>query len=264
MKHLFTLLLLIVCSYASEAFITPSELKDSLKDEKLVLLDVSPSDMYNTSHIKDALHVDISKFTKSKYKRLASAYSKNVQKEIINLGINQDSHVVIYSRNSYSDLQNSTYLAFVLTQHGFESISILEGGYMAWVFKYYTLISSKKSSAKEDGNYEAIYNPNFLADLAYIKSNSQNITVVHSSDKLQSSELFSDISYIVKRDYRDNFFADLTLREEDELSKFASKFSLLNDRDIIVVYDETIFKASVNWYILYKKLGLKNVKILHF
>lgn len=259
MKHIFALLLLTLYSYAYDAFITPDKLKDSL-NEKIVLLDVSPLDMYSISHIKGALHADISKFTKSEYKRLASAYSKNVQKEIIDLGINPDSHVVIYSRNSYENLQNSTYLAFVLTEHGFENISILEGGYMAWVFKYHTLVSSKKSSAKKDGSYEIRHNPNFLVELDYINSNSRNITVVASSEKLQSSELFSNISYTIERDYGDNFFDDLTLRDEDELSEFVSKLNLIKDKDI-VVYDETIFKASVNWYILYQKFGFKNTKI---
>ncbi|MDT8337993.1 MAG: rhodanese-like domain-containing protein [Sulfurimonas sp.] len=263
MKHLLALILLSLYSYAYDAFITPDKLKDSLSDEKIVLLDVSPLDMYSTSHIKGAIHADISKFSKSDYERLASAYSKNVQKEIINLGINPDSHVVIYSRNSYENLQNSTYLAFVLAEHGFENISILEGGYIAWVFKYHTLVSSKRSSAKEDGSYKIKHNPNFLVELDYIKSNSRNITIVDSSNKLQSPELFSDISYTIDRDYRDNFFDDLTLRDEDELREFVSKLSLIKDKDI-VVYDETIFEASVNWYILYQKFGFKNIKILHF
>lgn len=261
MKHLLTLLLLTFYTYASDAFITPDRLKELLKDERLVLLDVSS--MYETSHITGALYADISKFTKSKYERLASAYSKNVQKEIKELGIDPDSHVVIYSRNSYDEFQNATYLAFVLIEHGFENVSILDGGYMAWVFEYHTLVSSKKSSSKKRGSYEIKHNPNFLIDLDYINTNSSNITVIDGSDKLQSPDLFSDVSYIIDRDYRDNFFDDLTLRGEDELNEFAVKLSLLKDKEI-VVYDESIFEASANWYVLYKKLGFKNVKILHF
>lgn len=259
MKHILTLLLLTFYSYAYDAFITPDKLKDILKEERVILLDVS--DMYDKSHIKGALYADVSKFKKSKYERLAALYSKNVQKEITALGINPDSHIVIYSRNSCDDLQNSTYLAYILTEHGFENISILEGGYMAWVFKYHSLVSSKKTSSKKKGSYIIKHNPNLLVGMNYINNNSRNITVVDGSDKLQSQELFSNVSYVVDRDYRDNFFEDLTLRHEDELSEFASKFSLSRD---IVIYDETIFKASVNWYILYKQFGFKNVKILHF
>jgi thiosulfate/3-mercaptopyruvate sulfurtransferase len=242
MKYLLALLLLTFYTYASDAFIAPDSLKELLKDEKLVLLDVSS--MYDTSHIAGALYADVSKFTKSRYGRLASAYSKNVQKEIINLGINPNSHVVIYSRNSYDEFQNATYLAFVLIEHGFENISILDGGYMAWVFEYHTLVSSKKSSAKDDGTYEIKHNPNLLIESEYINRNSRNIAVV-------------------ERDYRDNFYDDLTLRGKDELNEFASELSPLKDKEI-AVHNESIFKASINWYILYKKLGFKNVKILHF
>lgn len=242
MKYLLTLLLLTFYTYASDAFITPERLKYLLKDEKLVLLDVSS--MYDTSHITGALYADISKFTKSKYERLASTYSKNVQKEIIALGIDPDSHVVIYSRNSYDEFQNATYLAFVLIEHGFENVSILDGGYMAWVFEYHTLVSSKKSSAKDDGTYEIKHNPNLLVESDYVNRNSRSVTVV-------------------ERDYRDIFFDDLTLRGEDELNEFVSELSLIKDKEI-AVHDETVFKASINWYILYKELGFKNVKILHF
>ena len=242
MKYLLTLLLLTFYTYASEAFITPERLKELLKDERLVLLDVSS--MYETSHITGALYADVSKFTKSKYERLASAYSKNVQKEIKELGIDPDSHVVIYSRSSDDEFQKATYLAFVLIEHGFENISILDGGYMAWVFEYHDLVSSKKGSAKDDGTYEIKHNPNLLVESDYVNRNSRSVTVV-------------------ERDYREIFFDDLTLRGKDELNEFVSELSLLKDKEI-AVHDETIFKASINWYILYKELGFKNVKILHF
>ena len=261
MKYIFTLLLLTLYAYAYDAFITPDKLKELLNDKKLVLLDVS--DMYDKSHIKGALYADVSKFKKSKYERLAALYSKNVQKEIIALGINPDSHIVIYSRNGCDDLQKSTYLAFVLTEHGLKNISILEGGYMAWVFKYHTIVSSKKTSSKKRGSYIIKHDPDLLAGINYISNNGQNITVVDGSGKLRDQELFSNVSYVIDRDYRDNFFEDLTLRHEDELSEFASKLNLSQGKDILI-YDENIFKASVNWYILYKKFGFKNVKILHF
>ncbi|MCK9455521.1 MAG: rhodanese-like domain-containing protein [Sulfurimonas sp.] len=261
MKHIFILLLLTFYSYAYDAFISPEELKNSLKDEKLVLLDVSSLAMYEKSHIAGALHADISKFTKSNYARLASAQSKNVQNQFKKLGINRDSHVVIYSRSSDEDFLNSTFLAFTMIEHGFENISILEGGYMAWVFKYHTLVSSKKSSAKKKGTYKIKYNPTFSVGLEYIKTQQQNIVVVDGSDKVDSSKIFTDISYIIDRSYKDNFFDDFTLRSDDNLESFRSKLDLFNNKKIIV-YDENIFKASTNWYILYKKFNFKNVKIL--
>lgn len=239
MRYLLTLLLLTFYTYASDAFITPDRLKELLKDEKLVLLDVSS--MYETSHITGALYADVSKFTKSKYERLASAYSKNVQKEIKELGIDPDSHVVIYSRSSDDEFQKATYLAFVLIEHGFENISILDGGYMAWVFEYHDLVSSKKSSAKDDGTYEIKHNPNFLINAHYIDQNVYNVTVL-------------------KKEYRDNFFDDLTLRSEDALNEFVFNLSSEKDKEI-AVHEETLFEASVNWYLLYQKFGFKNTKI---
>lgn len=239
MKYLF-ILLLSLNAMAYDAFIKPSELKNLLGNSNLVLLDVSSSTSYNQGHITGALHLDVSKFIKSKEARLAAGFSQKVQKELIKLGISENSHVVIYYRNRAEEQLNSSYLALILTQHGFENISILDGGYMAWVFEYNSIVSAKKSYPLNDGTFKIKYNPSILLLSNYSKKESQKA---------------------LSTNYRDNFFNDLTLKNDIALEDtFASKLNLSRDEEIII-YDDTIFSASMNWYILYKKLGFKNVKI---
>lgn len=240
MKYILISLLLAFNAIAYDAFITPLELKNSLKSSNLILLDVSSLSSYKESHIDGALHADISKFIKSEHARMALGFSQRVQKELIKLGINENSDVVIYSRNQKADQLNSSYLAFILIQHGFENVTILNGGYMAWVFKYHDLVSEDKSEASKKGTFEIKYNPSLLLGGEYKTEESQKL-----------------ISF----EYKELFFDDLTLRSDLELREsFIDKLDLKSDKEI-VVFGDTIFSASMNWYILYKKFGFKNTKI---
>ncbi|MFA5235165.1 MAG: rhodanese-like domain-containing protein [Sulfurimonas sp.] len=236
MKHLLISLLLTFNAIAYDAFIAPHELRNTLKDPELILLDVSNRSDYEHSHLAGALHLDISKFIKSKHARMAVSFSQRVQKELSRLGINENSKVVIYTRNQKDDCLNSTYLAFMLAQHGFENVTILDGGYMAWVFKYHDSISTKESKPSKDGTFE-------------IKHNSSLSVIGEPKQKLISLKL------------KELFFDDFTLRSDGELREnLIGKFNL-NNEDEIFVSAETIFEASPTWYILYKKFGFKNTKI---
>ena len=59
--------------------------------------------------------------------------------------------------------------------------------------------------------------------------------------------------------YRDGFSDDLTIKHDIE-QNFISELGLQKSQEVIV-YGETIFTSSMNWYILYKKFGFANAKI---
>lgn len=240
MKHLLISLLLFFNTIAYEAFISPRELNGLLKEPNVTLFDVSGSSDYENGHISGALHIEISKFIKSKQQRMAVNFSQKVQKELTKLGVDKNSKIVIYARNKKQDYLNSTYLAFILIQHGFEDVAILDGGYMAWVFKYHDLVSIKESKASKDGTFKISYNTSLLLNTVPEKEASQ---------KLISFEL------------KDLFFDDFTLISDSELRENLIDKFVLNNEDEILISAESIFEASPTWYILYKKFGFKNTKI---
>ena len=51
------------------------------------------------------------------------------------------------------------------------------------------------------------------------------------------------------------------LRKNKELEKIYYYGLNLSENDNIVVYAENIFQASMEWYLLYKVMNFKNVKI---
>ena len=225
--------------FAYDAFLKPSELKNLLQSDALVLLDVSSLSSYEKSHITGAYHVPISEFIKSKNTRLATSFSTKVATEMKNLGINRDSHVVIYSRTNSDDFANALYLAFIFIQHGFENVSLLDGGYLAWVFENYNDVSSTKSKPLHKGNFEATYNPKFLVE----KSKTENA-----------------LALLPSKGAGKIFFDDLTLKSKEELKEVLSSELRHGDADV-ALYGVDSFSLYANWYILYKLFDLKNIKM---
>lgn len=239
MKFILILLFAIHVT-AYDAFIKPNQLHEILQNKNLILLDASEYSLYEKSHISNALHADISKFTKNKYTRPSTDFSKKVENEMCKLGINKDSHVVIYSRTNSIDYLNATYLASTFLQHGFENVSILDGGYMAWVFKYNNNVTSKESKPLSNGTFKVTYNPQILVD----------------------EESLKDITdTTLAKSLKDIFFDDLTLRSELELKKLFSNELALEKERHNAIYSDTFLTAWANWYILYKMFDLKNMKI---
>ena len=64
MKYLLLLSISFLTLFASDAFITPSELKNSLEDNNLIIIDVTNTVTYETSHIQNAINCNVAKFIK--------------------------------------------------------------------------------------------------------------------------------------------------------------------------------------------------------
>ena len=272
MKYILSILFLVVNSFAYDAFITVDTLKENLENKKLVILDVNSKSDYDKSHIIGALHVELSEFINTKDALKPLPLAKNVEKQLQKLGINNDSQIVIYSRSSEQEQLSSSYLAFVLILHGFNNVSILDGGYMSWVFKHNRLVSSETSKMVKKSNYDpfvSIEDKSLIVTKEYIQSNLENIKILDSrstshyfgTTKSLDIKKFGHIPNAKSSYYKDKFLSDLTLRSTEELDDiFILGLSLHRENDVII-YGDSIFSASMNWFILYQQLGFKNTKI---
>ncbi len=59
----------------------------------------------------------------------------------------------------------------------------------------------------------------------------------------------------------DKFLRDGTLREQKELDEIYIYGHELKISDEVIVYGDTVFSASMEFYILYKQMGFKNAKL---
>ena len=251
-------------------FINSIELKDMMDNQSLIIIDVDDKNIYNAGHIKNAIHFDITSLIKNILNPYNSMKkSSDIQTEIQELGISKDSAVVIYAHNTTNGNQNSAYLALVLITYGFDNVSILNGGYMSWVFKNKRLVSAISSTPENDGNFTVVKNKNIIASKKYILKNLLNIKLLDTrkrdyyfgTSKDKKIAVFGHIANAKSSYTGDKFLIDGMLRENKELKKIYYDGLGLKKNDNIVVYANNIFQASMEWYLLYKVMNFKNVKI---
>ena len=269
-KYFLILIIVTLNSFAYDPFIKPYKLKASLDEDNLIIIDVGSYSSYKKSHIQNAIHFDISKLiAKEDNPYMLMDSTQRVQDKLQDLGINTTSHVVIYSHNTKNGTLSSSYLAFILIYNGFENISILDGGYMAWVFQNELLISSEKKAPKNEGNFTFKENQNILANLEYVKQNRFNTTILdarspqeyYGISKSKGIDGIGHIPHAKSSFYKYSFLQDETIREDKELYEIYFNGYDLNKNSEIIVYGNTIYDGSMLWYILYQKMGFKNTKL---
>ncbi len=282
MKYIILLITTLFTAFASNAFITPSELKKSLTDENLIIIDVSNKSLYSKGHIENSIHSDVSVFIdkaiyinpenmqntdiKNKY-IIAPSYT--LENELRALGINSDSKVVIYDHNTKSGILNSSLLAFVLIYSGFDNVSILNGGYMAWVFENQILISSEPTKVQDYGNIIVKLNTDILVDVEDVNDSISKIKTLDARSPeeyfgiIKSNEIdrLGHIPYSSNSYYKYKFNTDSTLRCKEDLHSIYINGHELNKDDKVIIYADNIYTASMEWYIMYQEMGFKNTKL---
>ncbi|PHS14794.1 MAG: hypothetical protein COA86_15485 [Kangiella sp.] len=140
-------------------------LKEHLNDANLVLLDasvliemdetgyksISGKDEYAKSHIPNARFADLkgNLSDQSSKKEFIMPSAEQFQKAMRNLGVNKNSHVVIYARENQSW---PTRIWWMLRWAGFDKASILNGGQNAWTELF---IGSENALTSEISNYSS-------------------------------------------------------------------------------------------------------------
>lgn len=257
MKRIFFLLLIITNIYALDAFINDKSLKNLLNDKHLVIIDVSKE--YDKSHIIGSVSFDVDSI---------DPYKEGLEITFSDLGITNDSNVIIYGRNTDDDIKNSAFLAFVLISKGFENVSILDGGYMSWVFEY-DILTTPKPTNINTGSI-TLKDRDLIADVNDIKNN-KNIKLIDARDpqtyygvtEEKDKRYIGHIGGAKNSYYAYKFLKDNTLRPQSDLKKIYVDGLGLDTKDNIVVYADTPKEAAVEWYIVYKKMGYKNAKLYY-
>ncbi|QFR50087.1 thiosulfate sulfurtransferase [Sulfurimonas lithotrophica] len=265
MKKILFTLLTIINIYAYDAFITTDSLKDALNEQNLVIIDVS--DSYKKSHIIGAISFDTNLLRKSDTNS-SLASMEELQEIFRDIGINNDSNVVIYGRNSNNDIKKSAFLAFVLISHGFENVSILDGGYMAWVFEH-DMLTSREERDIQEGNL-VLTSTNISVDIKYIQSNKKSKLIdARYPEKYygisnNENDIYAGHIPGAKNSYCFyKFLRDKRIRTQEELEKIYVYGLELGKLDDIIVYGENELDAAIEWYIIYKKMGYTGAKLYY-
>jgi len=280
LKYFIIITILLTNIFAFDAFISSSELKTALNNKNLIIIDVTDKDIYKKGHIQNAINADISNFiskdintnpedAQKQNNKIDIASDNTIQKELRALGINNTSKVVIYHHNTKDAMAKSAYLAFILIYSGFEDVSILDGGYMEWVFQNQILVSTKKTKNIKYGDIKITPRKELFVNTNYIKENLSKVKILDARSYQEyfgiiKSDKINEFGHIPKASnsfYKDNFFTDDILRPQQELNTiYINGHELLRDNEVII-YADNILNASMEWFIVYKKMNFKNAKI---
>lgn len=268
MKILLALVLTSVYLFSLDAFISPKELRQLMTQKNVVLLDTTNLETFNEGHIPGALRADISDFRHGVDAYQLMNSSKDVEKIARELGINNDSTVILYEHNQPKELLKASYMAMALIANGLENVAILNGGYDNWLYEYDGFLS-KTPRTPETGNFTAAFNPNILVDLEYVRSRIGQVPMIEArkleyfNAEAQSTGVrrSGHIAKAQSSSWGDKFNADKTLKSDEELNEIYIKTNKLIPEKEVVTYCTGGLEASMNWYILSRHLGFKDVKL---
>jgi len=272
MKLLASLLFFTLTLFANSAFISAQDLQKKLNEKNLVIIDTTDITTYNQGHIPNARQVEISAFrtlVDSKYELMRS--SKEIEEVARNLGINNDSHVVLYGHNKPKELLKASYIALALIVNGFTNISILDGGYTQWKheFSKHKELISQETPAFDKGNFKASYNPNILVDMEYVKSNIGTVDMIEArakkyydgSEQSPGVKRLGHIKSAKSSNWEEKFQNNEKLASDKKLKNIFFEENRLNTDKEVITYCTGGLEASMNWYILTQHLNFKDVKM---
>ncbi len=268
MKKLLTFITLLTSLYSADAFITAEDLNEKLHNDNLVIIDVGTKTDYLKSHLPHAVQTDMKAWRKKVAKHKEIRSSKELLKEIQRLGINNDSHVVIYGHNKPKEALKSSYVAMALIQQGLKEVSILDGAYEEWSYDDELPLSSGPY-LPSPGNFKPNPNNNIVVDLNYVFDHIKKVPMLearpsefyYGTYRSQGVNRIGHIPGAMSSNWKDKFQRDGLLKTDKALDEiFYTGFELKQDKEIIL-YCTGGLEASMNWFIVSQKMKFKNAKI---
>jgi thiosulfate/3-mercaptopyruvate sulfurtransferase len=268
MKYTLFLVLSAVYLFASDAYISAEALAEKINEKNILILDVTDKENYENGHIPNALRVEVEDFRKPVIMHRRMKSPQQVQEVIRSLGINNDSDIVIYEHGKEKELLKGTYIALALITNGAKSVTILDGGYDAWLSENPKLVSTETPAVKK-GNFDAKFKNGIIVELDYVKSQIGKVPMLDARPPryyygtLLSGgvERYGHIPHSRSSFWGDKFHTDNTIRDNEELNEIVIQSNKLNSEDEVILYCTGGLETSANWYILSQHMGFKNAKI---
>lgn len=269
MKLFFLILLSVVSLFANQAFITADELEQLLKEKNnIVLIDIGSKEDYVKGHIPNAQHTDILKWRQKVKLHNILRSDEELLTEMQRLGINNDSHVVIYGHNKKKEILKSSYVALALISQGMKEVSLLDGAYGEWEYDETRPIQITISPVQK-GNFKPKVNRDFIVDKNFVASHLHQIPMLEARPpqfyygtlRSQGVKRYGHIPGAMSSNWKDKFTLDQMLKSDAILKEiFVDGYHLKKDQEVLL-YCTGGLEASMNWYILSQHMGFSNTKI---
>ena len=269
MKALLIITSLVASLFSSSALVSPKWLSENLKADRLVIVDVSEKTVYGAEgHIPGAVNTEIGAWRSASGPYLTVRSEKAIETEMRRLGIDNESHVVIYAHiKTPKDFLKASYLYWAMRYHGLKQVSLLDGGFEAWVKE--SLPITIQTETGKQGNFMAVRNPDLITDRIYVTKQIGKTPMIDarppeyyfgilpSAGVERSGHITGAMSYFWKYSVDDAY----RLKPVGELEAvFGDGLGLKKDQEVIV-YCTGGLETSYNFFVLEGVLGYQKVRL---
>lgn len=244
-------------------------LEKNLQNPDIVIIDIRKVEDFKSGHIPNSVSVTYTFWAVEKNgKKNELPYDEDLEDIIVGAGINKNSTVVLVgSVANTTELVNLTRVAWTLTYAGLEKISILDGGFNAWKKSGKVLVTEIKKP--KSGDFKLKINKNIYADKEYVKSAIYKSIIVDT----RLPEFFfgvSKLDFVARGGHIESavnlpsawiFTKDGNFKGIDDLDAIVKGVLGSDKAKEVITYCDTGRLASGWWFVLYKILGYKNVKM---
>ena len=245
--------------------IEPQALKDALANPKLLIIDLSKEQTYQTAHIPAALHLPYPKIVRIEKPVMGLLPSVDDLTQLLrDLGVNNDSHIVAYDDEGGGCASR---FLWTLDYLGFTQASLLNGGIHAWLDEQLPH-ESQIRRASTAGNFTAALNPNVVADRTYIldRINDERVAFLdaRSVEEFDGRKKFSargghipgavNLDWILLMDQA----RKLRLKRAEELRLMLGSLEVTAQKEVIV-YCQSHHRSALS-YVALKSLDYEKVR----
>lgn len=267
-RALFGALLLSFSSLAlaGAMLIKADTLNKQMKDDNLVLIDMSDDTQYQRFHLPGAVHLPFDMLVVRQNNVSTPVPQDKLIQLLGKLGISNQSSIVIYD-----DLGglNASRLYWELEQLGHSKVAILDGGLVTWILEGRG-VTNRVPAARKPTTYAAAKTGRplqaSLQDVAP-ESRAKNVVLldVRTEDEYKGNPKFPRSGHIPgakwwEWDQAVKFDEGFVQQDDKVLRDSLAKLGVKDSKQPIITYCRSSHRASQSYYTL-KRLGFENVKI---
>lgn len=255
---LLSLIIITSSAYAapnSYPLINVEDLYQIVDDPGTIIIDVSSPAEYQNGHIPGAMNISTTQIVDpNNTVKMLLAPPEQIEDLLSSLGIRNDSSIVIYARTPF----NATRLYWTLQVYGHQDLRLLDGNLSNWQAAGYEV--STETPAPTSSTYTIdrdSINYSLIADTSqtYAAMLSEDTVLI---DARSSNEYYNGHIPGAINVFRDEHLdSNGQFKTIDELRKLYQ--GITPDKDIIV-YCQTGFQGSLNYFVLTSLLDYQNVK----
>lgn len=251
-------------------------LAQNLGNDKLIVIDirdvVQDVDPYAQGHVPGAISA---RYSEAGWRTTVNNIpgmlppKEQIEKLIENLGVDNDSHVVIVpAGTNASEFGGGTRVYWTFKVLGHDAVSILDGGYTAWSKAGEEV--SKNPVTPVAGDFKASFRPELLAEVKEVQDaiasdtnlvDARSVAQFIGKEKTNTVKALGTVPTSINVNFDKFYHADKPgFASAEEIAKLTGAASVSDEKGIIT-FCNTGHLASIAWFGLSEIEGLKNVRL---